>query len=205
MNRKNLLYLFLIAFLTGYCFSGSAAIGKSVAVNISQQDPLKENQILYNGKVWRNHFTSVKGDQFLFSKDYLPGSLTINGKTFTDIYLKYDIFKDEILTPVDAGGILQLNKEMVDSFSVLFQNKTYRFIKMKEDGYYTLTIPRGIHFLQFSFIGMREKMINLNLYGTGELNVDMRSVLILLRYENSLTFINIKDLLMVNLLNKFVN
>ena len=132
-------------------------------------------------------------------------SRTINGKTFTDIYLKYDIFKDEILTPVDVDGILQLNKEMVGSFSVLFQNKTYRFIKMKEDGYYTLTIPRGIHFLHFSFIGMREKMINLNLYGTGELNVDMRSVLILLRYENSLTFINIKDLLMVNLLNKFVN
>jgi len=76
MNRKNLLYLFLIAFLTGYCFSGSAAIGKSVAVNISQQDPLKENQILYNGKVWRNHFTSVKEDQFLFSKELLPGSLT---------------------------------------------------------------------------------------------------------------------------------
>ena len=50
-----------------------------------------------------------------------------------------------------------------------------------EYGYYTLTLPRGIHFLQFSFIGMREKAINLNLYGNGELNVDMNSVLIPLK------------------------
>jgi hypothetical protein len=75
----------------------------------------------------------IEGDQFLFSREFLPGSLTIRGKTFSNIYLKYDIFKDEILTPVDQGGILQLNKEMVDSFSLFFQNKPYLFIKMQED------------------------------------------------------------------------
>jgi hypothetical protein len=47
-----------------------------------------------------------------------------------------------------------------------------------EYGFYTLTAPRGVHVLQFSFIGMREKVINLNLYGSGELNIDMNSVLI---------------------------
>jgi hypothetical protein len=72
-------------------------------------------------------------DQFLFTNKFMTGSLTINGKTFTDIDLKYDIFKDEILTPVDPGGILQLNKELVDSFSVVFQNKKYRFTKIQED------------------------------------------------------------------------
>ena len=50
--------------------------------------------------------------------------------------LKYDIFKDELLTPVDPGGILQLNKEMIDSFSLSFQNKTYRFEKIQEDSLY---------------------------------------------------------------------
>jgi hypothetical protein len=50
-----------------------------------------------------------------------------------------------------------------------------------EYGYYTLTLPRGVHLLQFSFIGMKEKTVNLNLYGTGELNVDMNSVLIPLK------------------------
>lgn len=133
MNRKNLLYLFLIAFLTGYCFSGSAAIGKSVAVNISQQDPLKENQILYNGKVWRNHFTSVKGDQFLFSKDYLPGSVTVNGKSYKNLNINYDIYNDEITTTKNNGVILQLNKEMIDSFTLVFEFKTYLFKNTQAD------------------------------------------------------------------------
>jgi len=48
-------------------------------------------------------------------------------------------------------------------------------------GYYTLTLPRGIHLVKFSFIGMRERMINLNLYGEGEMDVEMNSVLIPLK------------------------
>ncbi len=45
-------------------------------------------------------------------------------------------------------------------------------------GFYSINLPRGVHLLQFSFLGMREKMINVNLYGTGELNVDMNTMLI---------------------------
>jgi hypothetical protein len=48
-------------------------------------------------------------------------------------------------------------------------------------GFYTLTLPRGIHLVKFSFIGMREKIINLNLNGPGEMNVEMNSVLIPLK------------------------
>jgi hypothetical protein len=50
-----------------------------------------------------------------------------------------------------------------------------------EHGFYTLTLPRGLHVIKYSFIGMREKNINVNLYGNGELNVDMNSVLIPLK------------------------
>jgi hypothetical protein len=50
-----------------------------------------------------------------------------------------------------------------------------------ELGYYSLTLPRGIHTLQFSFIGMREETINLNLFGNGELNLEMESTLIPLK------------------------
>jgi hypothetical protein len=50
-----------------------------------------------------------------------------------------------------------------------------------EYGFYTLTLPRGIHLLQFSFIGMREKRINLNLFSAGELNIEMNSMLIPLK------------------------
>ncbi len=98
-----------------------------------QQDTLKESQILYNGREWKNFYYMVRGDQFLFSNLFLPGSVTIRGNIFLNVSLKYDIYKDEILIPNDPGGILQLNKEMVDSFSIFFQNKTYRFERLAED------------------------------------------------------------------------
>jgi hypothetical protein len=86
-----------------------------------------------------------------------PGSVTISG------YIKN---KD--------------TKEPVSGVTVFTQKLSLGTIS-NEYGYYTLTLPRGVHLLQFSFIGMRPKTINLNLYGAGELNVDMTSVLIPLK------------------------
>ena len=71
-------------------------------------------------------------------------------------------------------------QEPVPGVTVFIQKLSVGTVS-NEYGYYTLTLPRGIHSLQFSFIGMREKAINLNLYGNGELNVDMNSVLIPLK------------------------
>jgi len=48
-------------------------------------------------------------------------------------------------------------------------------------GFYSLNIPRGSYPVMFTFIGMKEKIIDLNIYGPGELDVEMRSVLIPLR------------------------
>jgi hypothetical protein len=50
-----------------------------------------------------------------------------------------------------------------------------------EYGFYSITLPRGTYEVQFSFVGMKEKKINLNLFGTGELNVDLKAMLIPLK------------------------
>ncbi|MFO7622634.1 MAG: carboxypeptidase-like regulatory domain-containing protein [Bacteroidales bacterium] len=60
-------------------------------------------------------------------------------------------------------------------------------------GFYSLSIPRGTYSVMFTFIGMKEKIIDLNLYGPGELDVEMRGMLIPLREavitaDKSLTF-----------------
>ena len=47
-----------------------------------------------------------------------------------------------------------------------------------EYGYYSITLPRGPHLLQFTFVGMKEKQVSINLNGNGELNIDMNSMLI---------------------------
>jgi len=83
--------------------------------------------------MWKNQYSIVKGDQFLFSPQYLQGSLTINGNSYKNILLNYDIYNDEILTPKKDGSIIQLNKEMVDSFTMVLDGKTYRFVNAQED------------------------------------------------------------------------
>ena len=133
MNRIFLLHTFIITLVFSSGFCSNHCLAQSSTAGADFQNPIKENQILYNGKVWRNLYYYVKGDQFLFSRNYLYGSLTINGKSFPDILIKYDIYNDEILTPTNNGFVLQLNKEMVDSFTLDFENKTYRFLNSEGD------------------------------------------------------------------------
>ena len=109
--------------------------------NSISQDTLKNNQILYNGRIWRNLNYRVQGHQFLFSDSFLPGTLVVRGKEFSDVTLKYDAFKDEVLIPLNTGRILQVNKERVDSFIIFWQNKKYLFTKSgehNETGYVNL-------------------------------------------------------------------
>lgn len=134
MNRPAfLLVIFLNFFIIARISGTSPSDSESYRVVLIQQDTLPVNQILFNGRVWTNQYYMVEKDQFLFSKDFLPGTLTITGKTFSDVSIRYDLFKDQLLTPFPPVGTLQLNKEMVDSFSVLFNNKNYHFIRIPED------------------------------------------------------------------------
>ena len=48
-------------------------------------------------------------------------------------------------------------------------------------GFYSLSMPKGTHLLQFSFIGMKGKSVTINLNGDGEMNVEMTSMLIPLK------------------------
>jgi len=135
MNKSGFLFiiflnLFIITDISGICAYNAEYLRFAVA----QPDTLAENQMLYNGRIWRNLYYMVQEDQFLFSKEFLPGTVTIYGKIFKNINIKYDLYKDEILTPYNPGEILQLNKEIVDSFSIFFQHKTYQFARIPEDG-----------------------------------------------------------------------
>jgi hypothetical protein len=134
MGRNIFLSIFLFAIFNGSgLYAVIPGLSEPLSVNITQQDTLRENQILYNGKMWRNLYYFVKGDQFLFTKDFLRGSLSINGKSYKNISISYDIYNDEIMTPTNHGSIIQLNKEMVDSFTIVFENKIYKFINTQED------------------------------------------------------------------------
>ena len=50
-----------------------------------------------------------------------------------------------------------------------------------EFGFYALTVPRGSYSTRISFIGMKERQVDINLYGSGELNIDLKSTLVPLK------------------------
>ena len=85
----------------------------------------------YNGRIWQNIYYAVEGDPFLFSREFIEGKLTMRGTTFSKVKLRFDIYSNEIQIPVPAGGILQLNKEMVDSFSLKWEGRWYDFVSSR--------------------------------------------------------------------------
>jgi hypothetical protein len=137
MRKTVILYLtilFLAISLPGLGIAGKFPPG----TNIIDHDSIGK-QILYNGRVWRNLYSRIMGDQFLFTKEFLPGAVTIEGKLFSDLKLKYDIYSDELLSFTDHGIILQLNKEKVENFSLDFENKVYQFRRIDPDSVNSLS------------------------------------------------------------------
>ena len=103
----------------------------------------------------------------------------ISGNSFVNIGNPAD--KDKPGNVVISGYITNKDtKESVAGATVFIQKLSLGTLS-NEYGFYTLSLPRGIHKLHMSFIGMREKMINLNLNGPGELNIEMTSMLIPLK------------------------
>jgi hypothetical protein len=133
-HPEHLLFLFLFAVSSGYDVYGSNGNGfDSIIQKTGLQDTIRDRQLLYNGILWTNMYHRIEGDQFLFSSFFLPGSVTINGRTFKNVKIKYDIFSDEVIIPINRDDIVQMNKEMVDSFTIFFENKVYRFTRIRED------------------------------------------------------------------------
>jgi hypothetical protein len=116
-------------------------------------------QELYNGRIWINRFLMVKGDQFLFSRSFLPGTVTVLGNTFP-VSLRYDIHEDEIHLIAGHFGFLQVNKELVDSFTIRFSNRDYHFISVRND-----TLPEPVY-LNVLYEG------NLSLYAQYRKKID---------------------------------
>jgi hypothetical protein len=92
-------------------------------------------QILYNGRVWRNLYQHIDGTQFLLSSDFLHGSVTMNGITFNSagLMLKLDLINDELLLLTDKGSTLQLNKQMVDRFTLTHDKQQLLFRNVDAD------------------------------------------------------------------------
>ncbi len=127
--RRKLLFYSLFSLLLA---SLSDVAGHSAIPELKINDSI-DVQVLYNGRAWRNIYYKIRGDQFLFSTEFLTGSVTIDGKTYDNLSLKYDIYNDELLTITDNRIILQLNKEMLDLFTMVYKDQIFSFKRLDAD------------------------------------------------------------------------
>lgn len=133
MRRVFFIYL-LIILATPAIYGTPCCNPPSLFVPLSvQEDSLQRLQMLYRGVIWTNKYRRFAGDQFFLSPLFLPATVSVNGHTYKNIRVKYDIYSDEIITPINREEIIQLNKEMVDSFTISYNNKVYRFINFQND------------------------------------------------------------------------
>lgn len=134
MNQIVIICFLILSNSSGNCPADIYSTKSETTFSVfSEQDTLKENQALYSGKVWKNMYRRINGDQFLFTDYFLDGTVTANGRTYKNLKIKYDVFSDEILIPVEFEEIVQLNKEMIDSFSITYENREYNFEKFTID------------------------------------------------------------------------
>ena len=109
-----------------------------------------ERQILYNGRIWKYQFYNADGHQFFLSPDFLTGSIGVDGYTFDSVKIKYDVFNDELLIKRNDGTIIQLNKEMINSFSLYYIDKIFCFSNFNNypvgnmTGYWNVLYDTGI-------------------------------------------------------------
>ena len=84
-------------------------------------------------------------------------------------------------TVVVSGYITDSDTREPVAGATVFVRKLSAGTLSNQYGFYSLTLPRGIHTVQFSFVGMKETLVDLNLYGEGEMNIEMKSTLIPLK------------------------
>ena len=87
----------------------------------------------------------------------LPGNVNISG------YIIKNDSRESL-----SGATLYVQDLSVGTFSNQF-------------GFFNLSLPRGAHVIQFSYIGLKEKRLSVNVYGSGVLNVEMSDALIPLK------------------------
>jgi hypothetical protein len=129
-DRYNLLSILLLIICC--CIYPEPIRSASAYSSVIQNNP-SDKQLLLNGRIWRNQYSKAVGDQFFLSNEFLKGSVVFNGRRFDNLDLLYDIKSDELLLRTESYPVIIMNKEMVDSFSLVFNNRNFHVINAGND------------------------------------------------------------------------
>ncbi len=101
------------------------------------------NDEYINGFIYPVPKIRILGDPYFNGKDWIEGSLFINGRTYSGIFMKYDLIIDELIikvkTELNIERLIAINKSQVDSFQIgtsLFVNSGNLFENENNNTYY---------------------------------------------------------------------
>jgi len=125
---SEVLIFFLIPFADSFgCFLPDNRNGKEF------QDTLQGKQFIYNGRIWRNPYSRIRGDAYFLTGDFINGRVHFNDKVYDNLKLKYDTHSDEVILFVNPLTIIILNKELTDRFILEYEGKEYCIINLGMD------------------------------------------------------------------------
>jgi hypothetical protein len=134
-------------------YSLSAIILFSFPGKLISQDAVKVldrvyglDQTLCNGKKY-NYVPppGTKRNQYLLSRNYISGSVTLKGKCYQDITLNYDLFNQQLLLKYEdergAMNIIEVSKAWLTSFSL--GKKNFEFLNLEKDPRFFQVLGEG--------------------------------------------------------------
>jgi len=90
------------------------------------------DQLLYSGVEWHPAMPMAAGHEFFLTSEALSGTVIIDGITFKDVRMKYDICNDGIIVLWKNGSPIIIDSKKVDEFTVVYNGLPRRFINLRE-------------------------------------------------------------------------
>jgi hypothetical protein len=126
--RKILFFLFVIGPFSNFGLKAQIA-GQNLVFLSEYREQLPYFQELITGGQYQEPSRLIEGDPYYFSRQFEKGTLTINGITYPEVPLLYDIFRDQVVTfhPVFNQKIL-IKPEKIDGFGLGNGDKFRHFL-----------------------------------------------------------------------------
>jgi hypothetical protein len=140
-GMKSIMFSLLVIFL--FSISGRL-ISQDVVQVLDRVYGL--DQTLCNGKKYTYlPPQGTKRNQYLLSRNYIGGSVTLKGKIYQDLTLNYDIVNQQLLLKYEdeqgAMTIIEVSKAWLDSFSLGTMN--FEFLNLEKDPRFFQVLGKG--------------------------------------------------------------
>jgi len=147
LSSKSLIAWIFIGFTTaGFCQETNDEALSSVALSkavYEYDNYFGKNLSLYTGKQYNDKFSQIGDHQFFMDDYWEQGSVVFDEQFYDSVYLKYDIFNDELLVEYFSDNglamTLMLQKTKVNGFSL----QGHTFIRLQADS--AATIKTGFY------------------------------------------------------------